>query len=86
MFYCEKDEAFVVDVEKDSMVYISALVADFKPPDFSLAGYVFDLWMVPGFSKVVGSEFFYGLSYCSLSFVFQFLVVEAELFFKDCLR
>lgn len=86
VFYCEKDEAFVVDVEKDSMIYVLALVADFQPPDLSLAGYVFDLWVVPGLGKIVGGKFFYGLSYFFLSFFFQFLVVEAELLFKDCLR
>ena len=86
VFDCEEYEAFVVDIEKDSMVYVLALVTDLQPPNLSLIGYVFDLRMVPRLGKVFCGKFFYGLSYRFLNFVFQVLVVEAELFLKDCLR
>jgi len=44
----EEDEAFISDVEKYSVIDLLALVPYFEPPDFPVAGYVFDLWVVPG--------------------------------------
>ncbi|ELZ88123.1 hypothetical protein C452_15175 [Haloferax volcanii JCM 10717] len=86
VFDCEEYEAFVVDIEEDSMIYVFALVTDLQSPNLSLVGYVFDLWMVPGLGEIFCGKFFYGLSYRFLNFVFQVLVVEAKLFLKDCLR
>jgi len=69
MFYCEEYEAVVAYVEEDSVIYSLALVADFEPPDLSLVGDVFDLWMVPRLGKVFCGKFFYGLSYRFLDFL-----------------
>nr|WP_197431270.1 hypothetical protein [Halorubrum sp. CBA1125] len=67
--YCEEYEAVVGYVEEDAVVYVLALVVDFEPPDLSFAGYVFDLWMVPGFGEVVLAEFLDCLGNCFLYLV-----------------
>lgn len=86
MLDCEKDYALVVEIEEDSVVDFSASVPYFEPPYFALAGYVFDLWMVPGIGSIFFYEFFDSLGCRCLDLLIELFVVEAKLGFIGCLR
>jgi len=36
VFYCEKDQAIIVDIEKHAVIYCSASVPDFQPPNLGI--------------------------------------------------